>query len=135
MTFIGLFLQVLYDIMGQTLFADSWTSSKVGRKIYKLHTYLIENCNTWAFYPVKPWYNKEYRHFVRTIKELRAECGALVKARRAECARKGARGRSDALTMLVPDIVFQMERRSRVGDDVHGGHGGHGGHGHGGRET
>ena len=70
-----------------------------------LHLYLIHECNRWAFYPISPWWNADYRKFLQTIKDLRKLCGSMIDKRRAEIARNPGKYLDDttALNMLCTD--------------------------------
>ena len=96
---------ILYDIMGEVLFGSAWSSTEEGPRMMKLHLYLIHECNRWAFYPIAPWWNADYRKFVQTIKDLRALCGSMISKRRAEIKANPAEYADDltALNMLCTD--------------------------------
>jgi cytochrome P450 len=94
---------VIYDIMGQTLFGGSWSTSDAGKSIMEHHKYLIKNTNKWMFWPFPPYFLAEYNEYVDTIKRWRALCWQLIEERRAAIAAdpKAWAGDESALTLLV----------------------------------
>jgi len=109
---------LVYDIMGEALFGSSWLSSSEGREIYRNHTYLIKNSLRWAFYPVSPYWNADYREYLACIKRLRDICSKLINKRRQAIESDPGHFVDDrtALTMLILEkdeegkLFFSHER-------------------------
>jgi cytochrome P450 len=71
----------IYDVMGQVMFDAPWLTTELGRKIYKLHKYLIENVNRWVLYPVGPIWHPAFIKYLMTIREWRGLIGGLLDER------------------------------------------------------
>jgi len=103
---------LIYDIMGQVLFGDVWTETDHRVKIREHHTYLIANSLRWAFYPVNPWWNSEYRRYVSSTKTLRNLCSEMIQEHEDRLNKNPEKykGDSSALTMLIREVDENNER-------------------------
>lgn len=54
------FETMVYDVMGQVLFGQSWTETGVGMRIMKNHLFCAHNVMKWAFLPWSPVWNQDY---------------------------------------------------------------------------
>jgi enoyl-CoA hydratase len=76
---------VIYDIMGKIMFGGEWSSQTIGREIKRLHQYLIENSERWAYLPEEQKAKEpDYKKYIGTIQQLRDICGNMLDEKRKQ---------------------------------------------------
>ena len=99
-------LFILYDVMGEFLFKLPWSHHSLGGKIRDLHWRCTKETSKWAAYRITPWWNSDFKDYLRACQDLRKLCGQLLAERRAAIEANPSAYENDdsVLTMLVTDV-------------------------------
>lgn len=75
---------MIYDIMGQVLFGQTWSELGVGKRIMKNHTFCAHNVMKWAFLPWSPVWNQDYKDYVNAKQGFWDDISMMLKQRKKE---------------------------------------------------